>query len=1256
MTDPEIRERTENLIEDMDSLEKVYNFFDEIGYGSEVKDTSYKRDKNNFSFKDDEKEKIREIYSIMDFDGNLPVFLIETKSLSSGHVKYISKRLSRDFTGALIIFTKDYEDYTFVLPQYEAKEAGEHKLKLTKLNLNRKNIFYSDVQILSSLQYDTERSWRHIWREWKDAFSVEKVTESFFDDYQRQFFRIREKLLDQGVSIEESHELTLQFMNRMMFVYFVDKKGWMEGNNQESYINWLWKKYRAKGGLQDDSENFYEDWLQTLFHYAFNNRYAIFSGKERFPEEVNKSFRNAPYLNGGLFRKNELSELEVEIDDDVVGDLIKDFFEKYNFTIKEDMPLDEEVAVDPQMIGYVYETLSNKAEKLEDVDKDSRKEFGIFYTPRDEVYFMVRRSLVEHLDKNTGTEKEDLYKLVFAETAEQKRKIRKKLSEEELEEIKLKLHGMKAVDPACGSGAFLVGIINIISDIYEIAERKTGGSLNKFEIKKRIIQESIYGVDVKEWAIHASELRLFLQLLIETDVSKERIQQKALLPNLRANLRVGDSLVQDIDGIFFDLRKNNLEGLTRAHLEEIQNQKAAFFRDRDESDYNSITDLEEEEVRFFQRAIDDKIKELQEKIEGKSSKQQKLNGETKEPSGQEKRKLTRKKKQAKKQIEKLEEIKKTLHQNKEKMPLLWEVAFAEVFDQKSGFDIVIGNPPYVRQEGIAPPNMPSEDVTRQDKTEYKNKLIESVQNRMPQIQKISKRSDLYIYFYFHGLSLLNKDGTFCFITSNSWLDVGYGAELQEFLCKHVPIEGIYNNQNNRSFEHAEVNTVISVFGAPNFETKTFANGMTIDTDVWPETDHNAHFVNFKRKYREAVNAENMIALENEQNYDKEIQLDHSSFQLFNTQDFRSVQIAQGNLLEDGWDYPEDFNGDAFTKGDYKNHGNKWGGKFLRAPDIFFDILAENAGKLNEIGSIANKVQRGISTGANDFFFVEDVTNKIESLKEIENSNRVDSIGEIKKKGLAVIKPSRYAQIDSAKLFLVDSDDLTPAIQNTDEAETLEINGVSTAIFAPENTDLTKSSQDYVCWGESESFNNGYTCKRRDPWWDLKGHSTKEATKIGFNYNIHDTGHFYFSEKPRFYSDNFHTVDYEDNSIQVLGESTLGVLMINIFCRTPFGGGKAKLQTYELEEIPLPLPKYLDGEKVENVWQKKANSEIKLLFEEIGLERNKPIREQEPEPLPDRKELDDIVFDALGLSEEERKEVYWAVAELVKARLDKAESA
>ena len=169
-------------------------------------------------------------------------------------------------------------------------------------------------------------------------------------------------------------------------------------------------------------------------------------------------------------------------------------------------------------------------------------------------------------------------------------------------------------------------------------------------------------------------------------------------------------------------------------------------------------------------------------------------------------------------------------------PFVWDIAFVEIFsDDKRGFDIVIGNPPYVRQENIADPKLPREEGAIPDnKKAYKTKLARAVYQAFPRFfgykrekdikpdnpspavsHKLDAKSDLYIYFYFHGLSLLNSKGSFCFITSNSWLDVGYGKDLQRFLLKHCRIKQIIDNQSRRSFASADVNTVICLFSAPD---------------------------------------------------------------------------------------------------------------------------------------------------------------------------------------------------------------------------------------------------------------------------------------------------------------------------------------------------------------------------------------------------------------------------------------------------------
>ncbi len=141
------------------------------------------------------------------------------------------------------------------------------------------------------------------------------------------------------------------------------------------------------------------------------------------------------------------------------------------------------------------------------------------------------------------------------------------------------------------------------------------------------------------------------------------------------------------------------------------------------------------------------------------------------------------------------------------VPFVWDIAFVEVLHggDNLGFDVVIGNPPYVRQEQIANPSIPHNQSTEETRRAYKRKLAYTVYQDYPDFfqykpakgtvrHPINAQSDLYIYFYFHSLRLLNTRGSFCFITSNSWLDVTYGAELQEFLLKYCQIKMILDNQ------------------------------------------------------------------------------------------------------------------------------------------------------------------------------------------------------------------------------------------------------------------------------------------------------------------------------------------------------------------------------------------------------------------------------------------------------------------------------
>jgi len=228
---------------------------------------------------------------------------------------------------------------------------------------------------------------------------------------------------------------------------------------------------------------------------------------------------------------------------------------------------------------------------------------------------------------------------------------------------------------------------------------------------------------------------------------------------------------------------------------------------------------------------------------------------------------------------------------------------------------------------ISPPNRIKAEVTSEERREYKEKLINSVMARFPQINKLDRQSDYYVYFYFHGLALLKRGGTFCFITSNSWLDVDYGKELQEFLCRYVPIIAIYDNPK-RSFEHAAVNTIIALFGSPDIRDLTDWSGGALKST--------ARFVMFRKPFEEVLSAENLTGIESAKAVARGSSITEFVKNLVSEEDYRVFPVVQEDLLEDGWEYPEGYKGPRFGSGRYA--GNKWGGKYLRAPDIFYAIL------------------------------------------------------------------------------------------------------------------------------------------------------------------------------------------------------------------------------------------------------------------------------------------------------------------------------
>ncbi|HRU74532.1 MAG TPA: Eco57I restriction-modification methylase domain-containing protein, partial [Caldisericia bacterium] len=559
------------------------------------------------------------------------------------------------------------------------------------------------------------------------------------------------------------------------------------------------------------------------------------------------------------------------------------------------------------MLGKVYESLVHGEEIQE------RRKAGIFFTPRVEIDYMIKMSLVENMHKNLGIEKEKLIKFVYSNDE----KI--DLNEEEKFKIREHLKNIKIVDPAVGSGSFLVRAMNILVDLLT----KVGYEVDRFNLRKSIIKNSLYGVDVMEWAVRVAELRLWLNLLVDVEKGNIDIYTKPLLPNLSFKIRQGDSLVQEIFEKYVSLREpENLTPSIKRIIEELAKEHSRFFDGESERE-NIIKKLENDLVK---KIFDEKLNQLRNekgKIQNELknlfdeySNKVKMFGEDKKEREEFEKivdNLSKEKEKIDNEIEEYKNIYENLLRTKEKTYFLWDVCFSNVFKEKEGFDLVIGNPPYVRQELIGPPLI--KNPSREQKDSYKKKLQESVEKTWG--YKVGGRCDLYVYFYFQSLSLLNKKGTFCFINSNSWLDVDFGKYLQEFLLKNFEIKRIIDNQVKRSFKEADINTIMVLI---NYPEKEFLN-------------NKVKFIMFKKPFDEAIKIDNELLIEEKD-------------ELFKNEDLRIFPKSQKELLLEGieGDEQEEI---KLLSGKYE--GGKWGGIYLRAPDIYFTILEKGKGKFVKLG-------------------------------------------------------------------------------------------------------------------------------------------------------------------------------------------------------------------------------------------------------------------------------------------------------------------
>ncbi|MEI7425528.1 MAG: N-6 DNA methylase [Candidatus Moraniibacteriota bacterium] len=632
----------------------------------------------------------------------------------------------------------------------------------------------------------------------KEAFSVEKVTKEFFNNYKKLFEKIIEYLRnDKAFAVFASQkgvELNIfakKLLGQIVFIYFLQKKGWLgakKGENiskgQNDFLRKLFTSCKEKGG------NFFNDYLEYLFYDCLNKRSEKIANsyREKFDCQI-------PFLNGGLFEpmggynwKEDFINIDNKIFSNENEDGVLDVFDRYNFTIDENMPDDQEVSVDPEMLGKVFENL------LED---NIRKGQGAFYTPREIVHYMCQESLINYLDSNSkiGRIKAEEY-IKFRNVEE---KISLNTSEDEVMEIDELLKNVKVCDPACGSGAFLVGMLNEIVKLRHLLRILKSDLPRKtvYDLKKETIQNCLYGVDIDPGATDIAKLRFWLSIVVDED-----IDEVEPLPNLDYKIMQGNSLLEDlvVDGEIIKIKlgiSEKIDGRTKIMknlFEEDRQIKMLLYSDEKALDKEmKIIDQYHQEYFNFKSDNSKEKKILKNKIDKKESEIIEIacNKKIKELQSWNLNNINQKDKILK-NTNKILAVRGVL--NKWKVDHLrpffpWKLHFGEVFNRENGgFDIVIGNPPYIK-EYI-------------DKSAFvglhKNKYYQG-------------KMDLWYMFACMGNDFLNDSGIECFIAQNNWVTSSGASKMRNKIIADTQIVSLVDFGNYKIFETAGIQTMIMLF-------------------------------------------------------------------------------------------------------------------------------------------------------------------------------------------------------------------------------------------------------------------------------------------------------------------------------------------------------------------------------------------------------------------------------------------------------------
>ena len=736
------------------SNEIVHPLFgcNDVATNPELLDTNASGDKSHY------------IGQMEDADGRLLGFFY-TRVADGGDVrrkrvglrKLIQPYLKYDVDGAIAVF--DDGNHWRLSYICDLKEGSTSAKRFSYILGDEQGQYKTPLERLGKV---AEKNGRFKLSDLKDAFSVDALSKEFFDEYHRHYDRICDYIIHSHIDTLTHlhiHDYVKKMMGRIVFLHFLQKKGWLNGNLAFLHDLFFFSPHQG---------DFLEKVLEPLFFGIFNtepqNREKVFLENDwdlSLLKEWNGGSPNAlthshiyalPYLNGGLFERDAVDEQNITLPASLFEDLFT-FMASYNFTVDENDPDDAEVGVDPEMLGKIFESL------LED-----NKAKGAFYTPKEIVRYMCKESLIAYLETKVGDDASERHTLNnpthqcgeidttpdgVSETRDLKTSIRIFVERHEMqpdlepyrEVLDNALRGVKICDPAIGSGAFPMGLLNELWRCREAIEETS----SRVELKKEIIENNIYGVDIEKGAIDIARLRFWLSIVVDAENPEP-------LPNFDYKFMQGNSLIESFEGFDLSHISDRLRGgqpTSRQLVIGLDSHLSRQNLQRFLREYFSVTDHQQK--ANMRQAINEEVKTLiRESIGGTTT-----------------------------SLAKLEKMDCSANQDF----FLWHTWFKDIFDN-GGFDIVIGNPPYGAHLSM-------------EEKEYYRLLYPETQFKI----------DTYSLFVLLSLKIMDSVGTTYYIIPNTLLDNYYEEKVREKILKHHSLIEICDLSDN-IFQSAVVHSMI----------------------------------------------------------------------------------------------------------------------------------------------------------------------------------------------------------------------------------------------------------------------------------------------------------------------------------------------------------------------------------------------------------------------------------------------------------------